>query len=752
MNLGSLIGYLGLDTKDWDRGLDDAQGSLKSFAAKGAVAAAAAGTAIAGAVGFAVAAGMDIEAANDKLAAQLGASGQYAADLGMIAGNLYSNAYGESIQQVNEALKGVLQSGLLPEDATNAQIESITAKALDLASVMELDVGEAASAAGQMVRTGLADNADQAMDILARGIEQGANQFGDLAETLSGSSATLAQFGLDGETSVGLINQSLKAGAPSADFFIGALEELAGNAGDSVEVFDSLGLSGESMAQKLTAGGPQAKGAVTDLLAALRNMQDPAARSTALVGLFGEEATAMSDALLSLDPSTAVAGLGEVGGAAERMGATLNDNASTNLESFKRKATDAFVTVIGGQVLPAVSGFASTMATQFGPALAAAKSAMEGLFNFLASHQTTVSIIAGIITAVLVPALIAWGVQSTIAGAKSLAAWLMAQAGAIGAGVSMAVTFAGVVAGWVLMGAQAMLQAARMAAAWLIAMGPIGWVIAAVVGIVALIVANWDTVVKWTRVAWAAVSAAVGAAWNWIKGAVSAALSFVTRLFLNFTGPGLIIKHWNSIVNFTRTAWAAVSAAVSGAWNALVGAVSGGVARVVAFMVGLPGRIRGALGGLGSLLVSAGGDLIRGMINGIKNMAGNVASAAINAAKAAVNGVKSFLGIASPSKVFTTIGEFTGQGFVNGLANMRPAVAAEMQQLADYRALLAISDDDSFAGNSANDANRGRPGYRQAEDGSWTGPLFQANTVNVIEGTPRDIAQQLDYQARTRGR
>lgn len=28
-------------------------------------------------------------------------------------------------------------------------------------------------------------------------------------------------------------------------------------------------------------------------------------------------------------------------------------------------------------------------------------------------------------------------------------------------------------------------------------------------------------------------------------------------------------------------------------------------------------------------------------------------------------------------------------------------------------------DDDSFAGNSASDPNRGRPGYVQAEDGSW---------------------------------
>ena len=43
----------------------------------------------------------------------------------------------------------------------------------------------------------------------------------------------------------------------------------------------------------------------------------------------------------------------------------------------------------------------------------------------------------------------------------------------------------GQVAAWVLLGAQSLLQAARVAAAWLIAMGPIGLVIAAVVGLMA---------------------------------------------------------------------------------------------------------------------------------------------------------------------------------------------------------------------------------------------------------------------------
>jgi hypothetical protein len=51
----------------------------------------------------------------------------------------------------------------------------------------------------------------------------------------------------------------------------------------------------------------------------------------------------LGDALFALDPTSAVQALGDVDGAAKKMGDTLADNASTKLESFKRKAQQALV-------------------------------------------------------------------------------------------------------------------------------------------------------------------------------------------------------------------------------------------------------------------------------------------------------------------------------------------------------------------------------------------------------------------------
>lgn len=196
-------------------------------------------------------------------------------------------------------------------------------------------------------------------------------------------------------------------------------------------------------------------------------------------GLFGTKAEDLGDALNTLDPSAAVAALGGVEGAAQKMSDRLNDNASTALTSLKRQGEMAFL-ALGNSALPILDGITKKLASEFGPALDTAKGVLEDLgpvvdeiTQFLADHQTPLLIVAGIIMTTYVPALIAAGVQSLISGAKQLAGWMMGRLGALGTLAIYALVAVAVVGYWVLMGAQAMIQAARMAAAWFIALGPI---------------------------------------------------------------------------------------------------------------------------------------------------------------------------------------------------------------------------------------------------------------------------------------
>lgn len=144
---------------------------------------------------------------------------------------------------------------------------------------------------------------------------------------------------------------------------------------------------------------------------------------------------------------------------------------------------------------------------------------------------------------------------ATAGAAKVAAGWVLSGASAAAAAVRVGASVAVMVAGWVLLGAQSLLHAAKVAAAWLIAMGPIGLIIAAVIGVVALIVANWDTIARVTGELWEKVKQWTGAAWEWVKNAIGTALEFVKNLFLNFTGPGLIIKHWETIKAATGAAF-----------------------------------------------------------------------------------------------------------------------------------------------------------------------------------------------------
>src|SRR5262245_33297001 len=84
------------------------------------------------------------------------------------------------------------------------------------------------------------------------------------------------------------------------------------------------------------------------------------------------------------------------------------------------------------------------------------------------------------------------GVQAMVNAVKIAAAWVLGFiTGAAAAIAGFVATVATVVAGWVLMGVQAMINAVKIAAAWLIALGPVGLVIAAIVGLVALFVLLW---------------------------------------------------------------------------------------------------------------------------------------------------------------------------------------------------------------------------------------------------------------------
>lgn len=74
-------------------------------------------------------------------------------------------------------------------------------------------------------------------------------------------------------------------------------------------------------------------------------------------------------------------------------------------------------------------------------------------------------------------------------------------------------------------------------------------------------------------------------------------------------------------------------------------------------------------------VASIGGQIIQGMVNGVVGAAGSLIDAVGGAVNDAINAAKSLLGIASPSKVFRKIMQFTMQGAALGVDDGAPMLA-----------------------------------------------------------------------------
>ncbi|MET9876578.1 phage tail tape measure protein [Actinacidiphila glaucinigra] len=680
---------------------------------------AAAGPAIGASIGVALGAGaasaLNMEAANDKLQAQLGVGADEAAELAKVSANVYQNAWGESTAQVNDAIRGVYQN---IGDVSQAEggLEGITTKTMALAQTFDQELGGVTASVGQLLRTGLASDADEAFDILTKGFQSSANKADDLLDTINEYSTQWRRLGLDGQTATGLLSQGLKAGARDADQVadaIGQFGELALAGGKGAQTaFQSIGLDAKTMGRMIGQGGESSVQALQMTLDKLRGTKDEQVKLNAATALFGDPGTVMGEALFALDPATAAAsaGMDKAKGSAQGLVDTVGDNAQSKLTEFQRK--------VEGKLAEAASSFitfAEENRTVMEPlaytlgVVAVATLAVSGAMKVYAAGSAVVAGANAILSsstwtvmgnwlrmmAIGTMAYLRIAGQAVISAAVTAGAWLGSALTSIGTWIASVVRAAAVaVAQFALMAARAVAWAVIMAAQWLIAMGPIGWIIAAVVALAILIIANWDKIKRFAIIAWEAT-------WSFIKGIGQK----IWQFFLNWTLVGLIIKHWDkiysgtvriatSIVNWVRALPGRIAGGLgslgamlwtkaSNAWTRFKNANISVALSAVRWVSGLPGRISRAVGSLGSLLYNKGQSVVTGLWNGIKSMGGWLKSTLLGWAADLIPGpIAKALGIGSPSKVMASVvGRWIPAGIVQGIEQGQPALDATMRGL-----------------------------------------------------------------------
>lgn len=176
----------------------------------------------------------------------------------------------------------------------------------------------------------------------------------------------------------------------------------------------------------------------------------------------------------------------------------------------------------------------------------------------------------------------------------------------------------------------------------------------------------------WSGV-WEGIQNIVSSVWNGIQSIVSGAINAVS---------GVISSVLSGISGIFSSVWNGIKGAVSSAWSGITSTVSSGVSSMMNFITSIPSRIMGVFSGAGSWLLSAGKNIIQGLINGITNAIGGAISAVKNAVGGIIDGAKSLLGIASPSKVFDReIGRMIPAGLGRGVSENERAATRPVEDM-----------------------------------------------------------------------
>ncbi|MFJ8863608.1 phage tail tape measure protein [Streptomyces sp. NPDC102451] len=532
--LDELLVRIGMDASGVDEGTDQVASKMDKMAGPAALAGAAAG----GALALGLTAAMDISSAQSSLRDQLGLTEAEAARAGGIAGDVYSAGFGESMDDVANAVGGVVSSMGELGDFTDAELQGMSKSALALAKRFEIDVADAAQAAGNMINNGLAKDGTEAFDILAAAAQTLPKQMlADIPATVNEYGKHWARIGLDGKTAMGMMSQYVKAGGRDIDQAGDVLHEFARITSEetarAADGLKALGLPAKQMLADINAGGEPAKAALQKTIEALRGVKDPAKQAELGIALFGDMAGEGADALWAMDPATAAAstGMADAAGSAKKMTDAMEDDPAQQMDAAMRTLT----TGLGEALLPVLQLVSGFMAEN------------KGLMQVLVPIVLILAVAFGIF------AIAVWAVNAAMLA--NPVTWIVLGIIALIAVIILIIVY------WDELGA-----AAGRAWDWIqekVGQGA-DWVSGKISGAMAWVRGIWDT------------------AWAWISGKTASAVSVVLGAVGWLSAiPGKVSGWFGQVVSWISGLPGKISRAASGMWDGISRSFKGMVNQLI---------------------------------------------------------------------------------------------------------------------------------------------------------------------------
>lgn len=225
--------------------------------------------------------------------------------------NVYKNNFGESINDVAEAMATVNQNMSYLDDSA---LQRCTEYAYTLSDTFGYDVAESTRAADTLIKN-YGVSAREAFNLITQGAQSGMDYSGEMIDSINEYSVQFKKLGLDAEDMFSIFANGAQNGAFNLDKVGDAVKEFSIRAIDGSDTtkqgFEALGMDAAKMAEKFGTGGDTAKEAFNEVIKGLASMDDPVAQSTAGVNLFGtmwedlgpQVITSMSTASDAIDKS-----------------------------------------------------------------------------------------------------------------------------------------------------------------------------------------------------------------------------------------------------------------------------------------------------------------------------------------------------------------------------------------------------------------------------------------------------------------
>lgn len=347
-----------------------------------------------------------------KLSAQTGIYGAEMEELESVAKNVFRSGYGESFDEVTEAIANVKQN---MHNLDNGELERMTSNALIFANTFDSDVNEVTRAANNMM-TNFGVDSTKAMDLFAAGAQRGLNFSDEMLDNIAEYSPLFAQMGYSAEEYFGIMERGAKAGVYNLDYVNDVMKEfqirIKDGSKSTDEAMSVMSKSTFDLWEAMNRGEASVSEVASAVATELSGMDDQITASQLAVALFGTKFEDLeSDAVYAMLGSTeAMKGFE---GAMEKVNEIRFDTFGKAIQGIGRILLMDLVFPIGDATLPILNQLASFLSNNLPGAIAVTATILKTIAPIVIGMVAALLVYKGTLIAVAISQAVLNAVQKT---------------------------------------------------------------------------------------------------------------------------------------------------------------------------------------------------------------------------------------------------------------------------------------------------------------------------------------------------